>query len=226
MSAHAHAKKSDGQGISSRVAHRDNAMKHELQAIATILSLVNPAMCATMFLRIEGGRPRRAQMIDAGKAVMIIAVVLFIAAVAGTAILRVFGISLSAFACAGGGVLVWIGAKMLTSNQNDGGEKNEKTSGNASSLAPLILFAASPGTITGVITVAAAHSQLVPAILAIAVTSIVLLAVLMATARLGGGGSQGGLVRQMVTSYMGLIVIAMGVQFALTGFKDFMGTGS
>jgi small neutral amino acid transporter SnatA (MarC family) len=29
----------------------------------------------------------------------------------------------------------------------------------------------------------------------------------------------------MVTRYMGLIVIAMGIQFALTGLKSFMGGG-
>ncbi len=77
-------------------------------------------------------------------------------------------------------------------------------------------------------TIAATHSKLAlpaTAIVAIVVTAIVLLAVLVLTARLGGGGGRGGLKRQMVTSYMGLIVIAMGVQFALTGLKDFMAAG-
>jgi multiple antibiotic resistance protein len=35
----------------------------------------------------------------------------------------------------------------------------------------------------------------------------------------------GGLVHEMVTRFMGLIVIAMGVQFALTGVREFF-TGS
>jgi small neutral amino acid transporter SnatA (MarC family) len=41
------------------------------------------------------------------------------------------------------------------------------------------------------------------------------------------GGSRargaGGLLNDMVTRFMGLIVIAMGVQFALTGFHNFFG---
>jgi multiple antibiotic resistance protein len=37
----------------------------------------------------------------------------------------------------------------------------------------------------------------------------------------GGSRARGGLVRDTATRFMGLIVIAMGVQFALTGFRDF-----
>lgn len=37
-----------------------------------------------------------------------------------------------------------------------------------------------------------------------------------------GGKNQGGFVPDTVTRFMGLIVIAMGVQFALTGIKAFM----
>ena len=40
-----------------------------------------------------------------------------------------------------------------------------------------------------------------------------------------GGAAGGGLVRDMVTRYTGLIVIAMGIQCALTGVKSFMGFG-
>jgi multiple antibiotic resistance protein len=41
-----------------------------------------------------------------------------------------------------------------------------------------------------------------------------------------GGSSAsgaGGLLNDMVTRFMGLVVIAMGVQFALTGFHNFFG---
>jgi multiple antibiotic resistance protein len=41
-------------------------------------------------------------------------------------------------------------------------------------------------------------------------------------ARLGGRGS-GGFVHDTVTRFMGLIVMAMGVQFALSGIRSFMG---
>jgi multiple antibiotic resistance protein len=37
----------------------------------------------------------------------------------------------------------------------------------------------------------------------------------------GGSGRSGGLLHDTGTQFMGLIVLAMGVQFALTGFHDF-----
>jgi len=37
-----------------------------------------------------------------------------------------------------------------------------------------------------------------------------------------GGRGSGGFVHDAITRFMGLIVIAMGVQFALTGMRSFM----
>jgi multiple antibiotic resistance protein len=89
----------------------------------------------------------------------------------------------------------------------------------------VILFAASPGTITGVITLAVAHTKLalpVTALVAVVVATAVMWVVMLLVAR-GGSRSAGGLLSNMVTRFMGLIVIAMGVQFALTGFHNFFG---
>jgi multiple antibiotic resistance protein len=92
------------------------------------------------------------------------------------------------------------------------------------SLTPVILFAASPGTITGVITLSVTHAKSgipVTALVAVAVATTVMWLVIVLLARLGGSGS-GGFVRETATRFMGLIVIAMGVQFALTGVRSFM----
>jgi multiple antibiotic resistance protein len=93
------------------------------------------------------------------------------------------------------------------------------------SLTPLILFAASPGTITGVITLTVTHSKLdlpITALVAIVVATAALWIVMVLVARRGGRPS-GGFLRDMATRYMGLIVIAMGVQFALSGIREFFG---
>jgi multiple antibiotic resistance protein len=42
-------------------------MKEQLQAIITVLSLVNPAICAAMFSEIEAGRSRGVALADATK---------------------------------------------------------------------------------------------------------------------------------------------------------------
>ena len=75
-------------------------MKEELQAVATIMALVNPAMCAAIFSGIAGDRPRNERIREAFISVLIIAAVLLIAAFFGTTILKTFGVSLSAFTCA------------------------------------------------------------------------------------------------------------------------------
>lgn len=207
-------------------------MKEELQAIATIFSLVNPAMCATIFMRIEKGRGKNAQIIDATKIILVIMTVLILAAFFGQQILHIFGVSLDAFSVAGGAVLAWIGFLMLTGRGSTSTPEPDAGSlpanDTAPSLTPLILFAASPGTITGVITISVSHTRLsipVSAIMAIVAVLALTWFILVLTTRFGGSGNGGGITRDMVTRFMGLIVIAMGIQFALTGLKSFMGGG-
>ena len=120
---------------------------------------------------------------------------------------------------AGGGVLSWMGFSML-SRQPVAAESKP-----VQSLTPLILFAASPGTITGVITLSAAHTRLdlpVTALVAIVVAALCTWLVMLIGASFvdkHGGGS--GFLRDTLTRFMGLIVLSMGVQFALTGYHAF-----
>jgi len=198
-------------------------VKEQLQAIVTVLSLVNPAICGAMFARIEGTRTRREQFVDATKAASATAVILISSALIGTQLLHLFGVSLDAFMVAGGGVLAWMGFSML-SGRGSISSKSDTSSNSGASLTPLILFAASPGTITGVITLSAAHTGLglpVTALVAIAVAGALTWLVLLLVSRLAGKASEGGLARDMITRFMGLIVLSMGVQFALTGLHKF-----
>jgi multiple antibiotic resistance protein len=202
-------------------------MEQHLQAIITVLSLVNPLICGAMFAQIEAGQTPPARLTDATKAALTVLVILVVAALAGTRVLRVFGVSLDAFSIAGGGVLTWIGFSMLRGNSTQTQSLPSDRTAATRSLAPVILFAASPGTITGVITLAVAHTTLalpVTALVAVVVATVVMWIAMVLVAR-GGSRSRGagGLLNDMVTRFMGLIVIAMGVQFALTGFHNFFG---
>jgi len=200
-------------------------MQQHLQAVVTVLSLVNPLICATMFAQIEADQTRATQLADSIKAALAVLVILVVAALAGARVLQVFGVSLDAFSIAGGGVLTWIGFSMLRGNSTQTNDPSKGHVAKTRSLAPVILFAASPGTITGVITLAVAHAKLalpVTALVAVVVATVVMWAAMVVVAR-GGSSSTGGLLKDMLTRFMGLIVIAMGVQFALTGFRNFFG---
>ena len=197
-------------------------MKEQLQAIVTVLSLVNPAICGAMFAQIEESRSRGQQLADATKAVLATTVILTVSALIGTQLLHLFGVSLDAFMVAGGGVLAWMGFSMLSGQATSPKSRNAPSNSGAS-LTPLVLFAASPGTITGVITLSAAHTGLdlpVTALVAIAVAGILTWLVLLLVSR-AAKASEGGSARDMITRFMGLIVLSMGVQFALTGLRKF-----
>ena len=197
-------------------------MREQLQAIVTVLSLVNPAICGAMFAQIEEDRSRGQQVADATKAVLATTVILTVSALIGTQLLHLFGVSLDAFMVAGGGELSWMGFSMLSGQATSSAPRNAPSNSSAS-LTPLVLFAASPGTITGVITLSAAHTGLdlpVTALVAIAVAGILTWLVLLLVSR-AAKASDGGSTRDMITRFMGLIVLSMGVQFALTGLRKF-----
>jgi len=198
-------------------------LKEQLQAIVTVLSLVNPTICGMMFVQADAGRSRGEQLIDATKASLAVLAILTASALVGTKLLHLFGVSLDAFMVAGGGVLAWMGFSML-SGQSFASTSPAAQSNSDPSLTPLILFAASPGTITGVITIAAAHTRLklpVTALVAIAVAIVTTFVTMLLFMRLAGKKDKGGFIRDTTTRLMGLIVLSMGVQFALTGFHAF-----
>ncbi|EIC20767.1 MarC family protein [Thiorhodovibrio frisius] len=199
-----------------------------LQAIVTVLSVVNPAICGLMLAQVEAAQSQPRPLADATRTALVILIILVLAALFGMRLLQLFGVSLNAFLVAGGGVLAWMGFSMLSS----GGAASSSTApatktGAKVSLAPVILFAASPGTITAVISIAVSHTPSafpITALIAVAVATLIAWLTMWLFARFGAskGNSFG---RDMVTRMMGLIVLAMGVQFALTGFFAFKTAG-
>lgn len=190
-----------------------------IQGILTVLSLVNPVICAVLFSQATAGKSRSVKVGGATKAVLAILAILCLAALGGAQLLRLFGISLSSFQVAGGLILAWMGFVMLRGKSSPTTSNPDKE---VTSLTPLILFAASPGTITGVMTLAVAHSQhdfpitaLVSVVVAVTLTWLILV-----LAARKPGVQKKGLVHDVTTRFMGLIVLAMGVQFLLTGLAQ------
>ena len=202
-------------------------MSQYIQAVLTVLSLINPVICAAIFEQCVRGKTPATKAVEAAKAILAVAVILCLAALAGAQLLKVFNISLPAFQTAGGVVLVWMGFLMLRGNTSPtstaGSAPGENAKAGDSSLAPLILFAASPGTITGVITLSVSHAKHdipVTALVAIVVALSITLLIMLVASRTSDRRKPG-LLHDVTTRFMGLIVLAIGVQFALTGLADF-----
>src|SRR6516165_4963886 len=115
-------------------------MEQHLQAIVTVLSLVNPMICGAMFARIEAGQTRAERLADATKAALAVLVILVVAALVGARLLQVFGVSLDAFSVAGGGVLSWIGFTMLRADSAPAQDFSKEGPNEKRSMTPLILF--------------------------------------------------------------------------------------
>jgi hypothetical protein len=63
-------------------------MEQHLQAIVTVLSLVNPLICGVMFAQAEAGQTRAIRIADATKAALAVLVILLVAALAGARVLK------------------------------------------------------------------------------------------------------------------------------------------
>ncbi|WP_157934297.1 MarC family protein [Microvirga ossetica] len=202
----------------------DLSLHQMVQAIVTVLAVINPVVCGSILLTLT---PKLAPAQRRRKAVRValsILIILIASALIGLRVLSVFGISLDVFRIVGGMIIAYMGFDMLSGRQTVGqATPTDDDAAASNSLAPLIMFAAGPGTITAVVTLAAVHTPdglpvtaIVAAVVGAGVTFAVLLLAVGMGSRLGHG------TQAMITRSMGLIVASMGMQFVLTDLKAFL----
>ncbi|MBB3699277.1 hypothetical protein KMW28_25845 [Flammeovirga yaeyamensis] len=191
-------------------------MEIYFQGILTIFSLVNPVICSQIFGSIERGRSYQHKLKDLTESILTIGFILAISALLGSKLLHLLGISLNAFQVAGGLVLMSIGFRMLNKKTENSTEEKEKN------LMPFILFAASPGTITGVITLAISQSEdHFPSVALISILCVLIVSWIIIALLSKGDNTKPSKTSQITTPFMGLIIIAMGIQFILEGILQF-----
>lgn len=191
-------------------------MELYLQAIVTILSLINPIICGAIFQTAEKGQPTSQRLKDASMASLSILMVLVGAALFGVRILDAFGISLDVFSMVGGVMLIWMGFSLVLAATSPKAQP--------SSLASVVVFAASPGTIAGVVAITVAHTgRGLPVTALVGIVAAVLLTwvFMMILARKEQTESKPSLMHTISQSFMGLIVMAMGLQIALKGLDAY-----
>jgi multiple antibiotic resistance protein len=193
-----------------------------MQAVVTVLAVINPVVCGSLFLALTPNLTEPERRRAAAKVALNILVILLASGLVGLKVLSVFGISLDVFRVVGGMIIAYMGFDMLRGNHTVAQAPPEKSDA-SHSLVPLLMFAAGPGTITAVVTLAAVHTPdglPVTAMIAAVVGTGVTLVALMLAVRLGprlGRGTQA-----TVTRFMGLVVASMGMQFVLVGLKTFL----
>ena len=190
------------------------------QSTIAMLAVINPFICGSMVLNLEQGESKKSNIISGVKAMLVVLLILLIAAFAGKFILNAFGISMDAFQAVGGIIISYIGFQMLSSSQKSDAKSKDQTG-----LSSLIMFAASPGSIAMVITLSAVHNDSglpVSAVLSVSFAVLLAILIIILMQLLTGKKKKHG--PGLATKFMGLIVLAMGLQFLLDGLKHFFGS--
>jgi len=192
-----------------------------VQAVVTLVAIMNPVGTAPVFQNMVSPLPRPRQRNAALWACVFIAAILCGAAFFGQIILDLFGISIDAFRSAGGIVLGLMGLNMLGGKKSDEHERlADEESIREHLLVPFAMpLVAGPGSITAVIVLASAGSgsgwipwTALAAVAAGTVITGVCLYLMLAFGRYISQDAQ-----RIFTRFMGLILVAMGMQFLLMG---------
>lgn len=194
-----------------------------LHAAVGLIAITNPIGNAPIFLSITEGRTLAQRAADAFRACLFGAILIIGAAAAGSYVLSVFGITMPALRIAGGLLIVIIGFNMVMGGTNTAHDASTTEGVEDRIFIPFTMpLVAGPGTLATAITLVAhapTGTSKVTSIVIVAMGAGIALATLWLAlmllapveARLGERAVA------IVTRLMGLILLAMGVQFVIDG---------
>lgn len=196
-------------------------------AVATALTIIDPVGMIPMAVTATAGDPheKRKRIVD--RAVLVAAVVILLAGLAGKQVLEYLGITLPAFTIAGGVLLLLIAIDMVFARKTGAKRTDEEERAAAAEDDPAVFplavpMIAGPGTIATVLLLVnlthgdAGRLAIVFAAYALAllVTWLCMRAAVSLLHRIGTTGIQ------VVTRLLGIILAALAVQFILNGLAE------
>jgi multiple antibiotic resistance protein len=202
-------------------------LEFALLALTSVFFLVDPFTVIPLFVAVTADSSESERRQVARRAVWTCAIVLCSFALAGSLIFKMFGITLPAFKIAGGIILMGIGLDMLQARPSGTKVTPEETQEGASkadaSIIPLGMpMLAGPGAISTVMVLVGEahgvwqHGVIYAAILLVSFVSYLILAGANRVRRhLGDTGIR------IMTRLMGLLLVALAVQFIANGLTDF-----
>ncbi len=196
-----------------------------LLAFSSVLFIVDPIACIPTFLALTADDDSAERRHLAKRASWTCFLVLAGFAMAGTFIFKMFGITLPAFRIAGGLIMILIGLDMVQAKRSQTKETPAETQQAMEKedvgIIPLGMpMLAGPGSISTVIALMAqsvnwAHSILI--LVSVALTAILCYWTLAAADRLARRMGDTGI--RILTRFMGLMLMAIAVQFILSGLS-------
>ncbi len=200
-----------------------------LNAFVTLLVTIDPPGLAPLFLALTGGMNRAERMQVSFRASIIAFAVMAVFAMAGAAILSMFGITLPAFRVAGGLLLFWISFEMIFERRQQRKNRSADTAitidhiRNIAAFPLAIPLMAGPGAISATVLLSASFPTTVGTamlVLIIAACVAITFVVLVLAERIDRFLGETG--RSILTRLLGVILAALAVQFVADGIKALM----
>ncbi|WP_274424105.1 MarC family protein [Chelativorans sp. YIM 93263] len=197
-----------------------------INAFVTLLVTVDPVGLAPLFLAVTAGMTRSERNQVAVRASLIGFGALTLFALAGSAVLKIFGITLPAFRVAGGLLLFYIAFEMIFEQRQERHERSAERAITRDMIRNIAVFPlaipliAGPGAISAAILLSGSFAG--PLGLAVLVGILVVViaityAVFVLAERVDGFLGETG--RSILTRLLGVLLAALAVQFVADGAK-------
>lgn len=200
-------------------------------AITAIIVISNPLSTSAIFIALTEKMSRKQKQDTIKKSLTYSVGILILFAVSGLLLFQIFGFSIGAFRIAGGVLLFTTAVGML--NPKTSQEEATDVPDNIALIPLSIPFTAGPGTIVTVVVLVSEADNIMHSInfatgllcilgvfLGIAACIGVTYVMLAKSDVIDGVLKEGG--RRVVTTLMGLIVMAIAIQFFINGIKDIL----
>lgn len=198
-----------------------------LKFAITIFSILNPLGALPMFLTLTAGRSHKGINHISTTCALTVFITALVSLFLGEKLLGVFGISIPSFRIGGGVLLATMAFSMIYAKQQQSKlskeeialQESEDTIGIVPLAIPLL---AGPGTISTTIVYASGFSSLwhwVGAVVALALISLAIKYILLFSEQIGKRIGTIGL--NVLTRIMGIITMAIAIEFIATGLKQF-----
>ncbi|MYZ47351.1 MarC family protein [Propylenella binzhouense] len=205
-------------------------MQSYISAFVTIFVTIDAPGLAPLFLALTAGMAREERKHVGLRAATIAFCILLLFAVAGTEILRFFGITIHAFRTAGGLLLFYIAFEMIFEKRQQRHERSAERATTLEEMRNLAVFPlaipliAGPGAISATILLGGTFPGLIERtalVGIIALNLLVVFAVFLLAERVEGFlGATG---RIVLTRLLGIILAALAVQFVADGILALAG---
>lgn len=212
--------------ISGHFAHLSGFFSYSVVAFSAIFFVVDPFAVVPVFITITEGDSEEKRREMARRACVVSAAILLAFLVGGGLIFKLFSLTLAAFKIAGGILLLLTALDMLRSlparTRTSGKELSEAVNKHDVAIVPLAMpLLAGPGAIATVMVLTAQASRVwqflllgLSVVVTAAISYLVLRAASLVNRYLGNTG------RAILERVMGLLLVAIAVQFMIGGVRD------